>query len=73
VTATETPRHVIRWYLWQPAPGRAAVKVRHTGPARNVTGGWDAECSCGWQSATGGATRHHIQREVWRHKAGVSA
>ena len=29
---------------------------------------WDVTCSCGWESASGGAIRASIQRDVDRHK-----
>lgn len=30
--------------------------------------GYDATCSCGWDSRTGGAIRACIQREIYSHK-----
>jgi hypothetical protein len=29
---------------------------------------WDVECSCGWESATGGAIKSCIQSEIENHK-----
>ena len=29
---------------------------------------WDAKCSCGWESRTGGAIKACVQREVEAHK-----
>jgi hypothetical protein len=29
---------------------------------------WDAECSCGWESKTGGAIKACVVREVEAHK-----
>lgn len=52
----------IRWYVW--AGGQ---KLAHTANMRG-TWGWDAECSCGWDSHTGGATKGSVEREVWFHK-----
>lgn len=30
--------------------------------------GYDVECSCGWKTRTGGATRSYVQFEVDLHK-----
>jgi hypothetical protein len=42
-------------------------KIRHTA---NHAGnwGWDFECSCGYQSKTGGAIRSYIQNQIKEHK-----
>jgi hypothetical protein len=29
---------------------------------------WDATCSCGWESKTGGAIKASVKRDVDRHK-----
>lgn len=60
-TGTAT-KHRIRWYVW--AEG---VKMQHTANMRGMWG-WDAACSCGWESRTGGATRRSVERLVWSHK-----
>ena len=62
-TATD---HRFKWYVWGWGP-QGRYKIRHTAKMRG-TWGWDAECSCGWQSRTGGATRTSVERDVWRHK-----
>ena len=49
--------------------GRFA-KLPHTSRMRG-TWGWDAECSCGWATRTGGATRRSVRFEVWLHKQGL--
>ena len=40
----------------------------HTAAMRGHWPGYDAECSCGWATRTGGATRRYIEGEVWLHK-----
>jgi len=59
--------HRISWYVWTSGHSGPAEKMRHTASMRG-TWGWDAECSCGWGSHTGGATRSSVERDVWRHK-----
>lgn len=54
--------HRISWYVWA-----GGVKMRHTSRMRG-TWGYDAECSCGWKTRTGGATRRYVAGEVWYHK-----
>lgn len=57
-----TTTHRIKWFVW--AGGQ---RLRHTATMRG-TWGWDAECSCGWSTRTGGATRGYVKQEVWFHK-----
>jgi len=47
-------------------------KIRHT---RTMQGQWayDAECSCGWASATGAGRKSYIDQIVWEHKNGFGA
>jgi hypothetical protein len=33
-----------------------------------ISGGWDATCSCGWESRTGGAIKSYVISEVEAHK-----
>jgi len=42
-------------------------KVRHTSHMAGEWG-WDFECSCGYQSKTGGAIRSYIQNQIKEHK-----
>jgi hypothetical protein len=30
--------------------------------------GWDVECSCGWKTSTGGATRASVEFDLWSHR-----
>jgi hypothetical protein len=62
---TAAAHHAIRWFVW--AGGQ---KMPHTAMMRGPWG-YDAECSCGWKSHTGGATRRCVEDEVWMHKRGL--
>jgi hypothetical protein len=50
--------------------------MRHS---RNMVGFkmWEASCSCGWKTRTGGAIQSYIKREVqwhkWEHNKEVAA
>lgn len=59
---TEATKHRIRWYVYA---GRE--RIPRTSNMRG-TWGYDVECSCGWQTLTGGATRRSIELDVWLHK-----
>jgi hypothetical protein len=54
--------HAITWWVWA-----GGEKMRHTAQMRGQWG-WDASCTCGWESRTGGATRGSVQRDVDDHK-----
>jgi hypothetical protein len=55
-------KHRIRWWVYA---GRE--RIPHTAQMRGRWG-YDATCSCGWDSHTGGATRASVERDVWFHK-----
>lgn len=61
-------KHRMRWYVYGGAYGSPLVKLPHAANMRGHWPGWDAECSCGWKSNTGGATRGTVKHEVWMHK-----
>jgi len=54
--------HKIRWFVWA-----GGEKIPRTSTMRGQWG-YDAECTCGWQTRTGGAIKRCIQDEVWFHK-----
>jgi hypothetical protein len=59
----ETMRaHRARWYVWA-----GGEKLPHTSIMRG-TWGWDVECSCGWATHTGGATRRSVEEDLWLHR-----
>lgn len=50
------------WYVW--AGGQ---RLRHNTQMRGMWG-WDVACKCGWESRTGGATRHSVDDLFWDHR-----
>jgi hypothetical protein len=61
--------HRIRWFVY--ADGDREPRP-HTGGMRGRWG-WDAKCTCGWESRTGGAVRSFVQGLVDDHKSDVHA
>lgn len=59
MTATE---HRITWFAYA-----GGERIRRTASMRG-TWGYDAVCSCGWDTRTGGATKRYITDEVSLHK-----
>lgn len=59
---TVAQQHRIMWWVYA---GRE--RIRHTDTMRGRWG-WDATCTCGWDTKTGGAVRSYIAREVMWHK-----
>jgi hypothetical protein len=55
--------HRIRWFTY--LDGK---RIPRTASMRGFWPGYDATCSCGWDSRTGGATQSYIKVEVWAHK-----
>lgn len=54
--------HRIKWFVYA---GRD--KIPHTSRMRGQWG-YDVECSCGWQTRTGGATKRSVSESAWLHK-----
>jgi hypothetical protein len=71
---TEAPAvtdHKIRWFVYTGARNAdgTAEKIRRASTMRgHWRFGYDVECSCGWETRTGGAVRSYIEHEVWSHK-----
>jgi hypothetical protein len=61
LVATDT-KVTIKWFVYA-----GAEKIRYNASMRG-TWGFDAECSCGWQSRTGGAIKASVLEEVKWHK-----
>jgi hypothetical protein len=55
-------RHAIRW--WAVIDGE---RIRRTSTMKD-SGNWDATCSCGWDSRTGGALMGYVDKLVQEHK-----
>lgn len=62
ITEKTMKAHRARWFVY--AGGR---KIPRTSTMR---GRWDydAECSCGWESRTGGALRRAVEEELLAHR-----
>jgi hypothetical protein len=54
--------HRITWWVYA-----GAERIRRTATMRGQWG-FDATCSCGWDSKTGGALERYVRDEVWFHK-----
>ena len=52
----------IKWFVWA-----GNEKIRYNSTMRG-TWGYDAECSCGWETKTGGATKSSVEADVQLHK-----
>ena len=61
LVATDT-KVTIKWFVYS-----MGEKFAHTSSMRG-TWGWDAECSCGWKTTTGGAVKSSVQSDVELHK-----
>jgi hypothetical protein len=61
LVATDT-KVTIKWFVYD-----GNDKIRHNSTMRG-NWGWDAECSCGWMTRTGGASKPFVQFEVDYHK-----
>ena len=61
LVATDT-KVQIKWFVYA-----GEEKIAHNSTMRG-TWGWDAECSCGWKTVTGGAIRSCVANEVEMHK-----
>jgi hypothetical protein len=57
-----TTQHKIRWYVYA-----GGEKHLHQKTMRGYRA-WDAECSCGWRSGTGGGLKSAVQEDVQIHK-----
>ena len=58
-----TTKANIKWFVYS-----AGEKIRRNATMRGSWDGWDATCSCGWETKTGGGVRSWIEQEVYSHK-----
>lgn len=61
------PAHRVRWFGVIPGPGNCERVPRN----RMMNGrdwGWDATCSCGWETRTGGAIQQRIREAISEHR-----
>jgi hypothetical protein len=66
MTTTER-EHRVRWFVYA-----GGERIPRTATMRGAWG-YDAVCSCGWDSRTGGALRRYVADSVWLHKRGCDA
>lgn len=66
------PGHRISWFVYGGGYGSPLVKMPRTANMRGHWPGYDAECSCGWKSATGGAVKSYVEQQVRDHKWDVT-
>lgn len=59
--------HRATWYVYAWDGQGHVERLRHTSTMRGLWG-HDVECSCGWQSRTGGGTRTHVEDRLWQHR-----
>lgn len=65
-------KHVIRWYA-RVAPCAEAPDgyLPRTRSMVESSFGWDARCSCGWETRSGGFIANRIREEIADHKFDV--
>jgi hypothetical protein len=73
MNATKTPRHTIRWFVYAGGYGQPLERLPRTASMRGSWVGYDAECSCGKGSQTGGAIKARITEWVEDHKREIRA
>jgi len=59
--------HRISWFVYA-SNGSRSERLRRTATMRGRWDGWDAECSCGWGTHTGGAIKERVWEAVIDHK-----
>ncbi len=57
-----TEKVTIKWFVYA-----GEEKIAHNATMRGAWG-YDAECSCGWKTTTGGAIKSSVIEEVQSHK-----
>lgn len=62
-----TSQASLTWWVWPLTGGHApSERMRYERTMRG-TWGWDATCSCGWESRTGGAVRRYVLDAAYGH------
>lgn len=60
--------HRAKWFVYAGGHGQPLEKIPHTAQMRGSWPGWDVECSCGWASKTGGATKTSVENDLRDHR-----
>jgi len=63
--------HRIRWFARVPESLEAPDGYLPRSRGMRGAWPWDARCSCGWESRTGGAVESFVRRMVEEHRADV--
>ena len=66
-----TGEHRIRWYAYIRHDDGRRELIPKTSTMRGMWA-WEARCSCGRETRTGGATRSHLEQLIWEHKHGFN-
>lgn len=65
--------HRIRWFARVPESDETPDGyLPRTSSMVGSSFGWDARCSCGWETHSGGGTQSYIRREIDDHKWDVA-
>ena len=67
MSTTATPHHV-RWFVYT----STGERIPRAASMRGQWPGYDAVCSCGWDSRTGGGLRRWVAELVAKHKQSAS-
>jgi hypothetical protein len=67
LTVEQRKAHRITWWVYVGSPPE---RIRHEATMRGQWG-WDATCSCGWDSRVGAGLRRAVQARVDEHKRDV--
>jgi hypothetical protein len=73
ITAETKREHRARWFVYAGGNGAPLEKIRWQSTMRGHWPGYDAECSCGWASKTGGATKASVEDALWDHRFGAQS
>ena len=68
ITPETVKAHQARWFVYTGGYGQPLEKIPHAASTRGHWRGYDVECSCGWESKTGGATKTSVANDLWEHR-----
>ena len=60
--------HRATWSAYAGGWGVPTERVPKTASMRGRWAGYDVACSCGWDSATGGAILPRVEEALWDHR-----
>lgn len=73
MTASATvTRHRIRWSIYAGGHGQPLQRIPRLSTTRGHWPGYDAACSCGWDSGTGGAIKRAVEDAIEDHRREVA-